>query len=81
MDADARTGERENEFADSQVPGAYGGDELTDNGEQLLLHATDNKLELQNTCFVTPFGVSCTCKPSLREGPVQTRLHPDTACR
>ena len=34
--------------------GAYGRDELSDNGEQLLIHAIDNKLAFLNTYYATP---------------------------
>ena len=33
--------------------GAYGRDELSDNGKRLLLHAADNKLTLLNTYYAT----------------------------
>ena len=46
MDANARTGMRGIGWTDSKVLGAYGRDELNDNGERLLIHATDNKLSL-----------------------------------
>ena len=46
MDANARTGMRQIGWTDSKVMGAYGRDELNDNGERLLIHATDNKLAL-----------------------------------
>ena len=35
-------------WTDHKVMGAYGRDELNENGERLLLHATDNKLALQH---------------------------------
>ena len=54
MDANARTGMRGIEWTDSKVLGAYGRDELNDNGERLLTHATDNKLALLNTYYATP---------------------------
>ena len=61
MDANARTGMRGIEWTDSKVLGAYGRDELNDNGEQLLTHATDNKLALINTYYDTPArGISYT---------------------
>ena len=60
MDANSQTGKRQSGFADSKVLGAYGRDELNDNGERLL-HAADNKLALLNTFFATPNrGVSYT---------------------
>ena len=46
MDANVRTGTREIRWTDSKVLGAYGRDELNDNGERLLINATDNKLAL-----------------------------------
>ena len=49
MDANARTGVRGIGCTDSKVLGAHGCDELNDNGERLLIHATDNKLALLNT--------------------------------
>ena len=54
MDANARTGMRGIEWTDSKVLGAYGRDELNDNEERLLTHATDNKLALLNTYYNTP---------------------------
>ena len=36
------------------VLGVYGRDELNDNRERLLIHATDNKLALLNTHYATP---------------------------
>ena len=46
MDADARTGEKmEGERTEDEgVLGAYGRDELNNNGKRLLNFATDNKL-------------------------------------
>ena len=52
MDANARTGMRGIGWTDSKVLGAYGRNELNDNGERLLIHATDNKLQ-------TPQGDGC----------------------
>ena len=54
MDTNARTGKRQSGCADSKVLGAYGRDELNDNGERPLLHAADNKLALLNTFVATP---------------------------
>ena len=54
MDANARTGKRGIGWTDSRFLGAYGRDELNDNGERVLIHATDNKLTLLNTYYVTP---------------------------
>ena len=61
MDANARTGMRGIEWTDSKVLGAYGRDELNDNGQRHLTHATDNKLALRNTYYATPArGISYT---------------------
>ena len=74
MDANTRTGMRGIGWADSAVMGAYGRDEPNDNGEQLLLHATDNKLALINTCCATPArGISYTFQ-SRNRGKAQYRL-------
>ena len=74
MDANARTGKRQSGCADIKVLGAYGRDELNDNGERLLLHAADNKLALLNTFFATPNrGVSYTFQ-SANLGKGQSRL-------
>ena len=54
MDANARTGMRGIGWTDSKVLGAYRRDELNDDGERLLIHATDNKLALLNTYYATP---------------------------
>ena len=58
MDANARTGEKiEGERTeDDGVLGAYGRDELNDNGKRLLNFATDNKLAVANTFFSTRKG-------------------------
>ena len=58
MDANARTGEKiEGERTeDDGVLGAYGRDELNDNGKRLLNFATDNKLAVTNTFFGTRKG-------------------------
>ena len=58
MDANARTGEKmEGERAeDDGVLGAYGRDDLNNNGKHLLNFATDNKLAVTNTFFSTRKG-------------------------
>ena len=58
MDANARTGEKiEGEGTeDDGVLGAYGRDELNNNGKRLLNFATDNKLAVANTFFSTRKG-------------------------
>ena len=58
MDANARTGEKiEGERTeDDGVLGAYGRDELNNNGKRLLNFATDNKLAITNTFFSTRKG-------------------------
>ena len=61
MDANARTGLRGIGWTDSKALGAYRRDELNDNGERLLTHATDNKLALLNTYYATSArGISYT---------------------
>ena len=61
MDASARAGICGIGWTDSKVLGAYGRDDMNDNGEQLLIHATDNKLALLNTYCATPGrGISYT---------------------
>lgn len=61
MDANALTGKRDYGCADNKVFAAYGRDESNDNGESLLLHATNNTLGLLNSFFATPArGVSYT---------------------
>ena len=68
MDANARTGKRGIGWTDSKVLGAYGRDELNDNGERLLIHATDNKLALLNTYYAAPArGISYTFQSPNRE--------------
>ena len=57
MDANASTGMRGTGWTDSKVLGAYGRDELDENGERLLIHATDYKLALLNTYLL--FVVCC----------------------
>ena len=58
MDANARTGEKMEggRTEDDGVLGAYGRDELNDNGERLLNFTTDNKLAVTNTFFSTRKG-------------------------
>ena len=58
MDANARTGEKiEGERTDDDgVLGAYGRDELNNNGKCLLNFATDNKLAVTSTFFSTRKG-------------------------
>ena len=74
MDANARTGLEGIGWADSKVLGAYGRDELNDNGGRLLTHATDNKLALLNTYCATPArGISYTYQ-SPNRGKDQNRL-------
>ena len=63
------------EWTDRKVLGAYGRDELNDNGERLLTHVTDNKLALLNTYYATPSrGISYTFQ-SLNRGKAQYKLH------
>ena len=74
MDANAGTGMKEIGWTDSKVLGAYGRDELNDNGERLMIHATDNKLDLLNTYYATPArGISYTFQ-SPNRGKAQYRL-------
>ena len=74
MDANARTGMRGIEWTDRKVLGAYGRDELNDNGERLMTHAIDNKLALHNTYCATPArGISYTFQSLNREN-AQYRL-------
>ena len=74
MDANARTGMRGIGWTDSKVLGPYGRDELNDNGERLLTHATDNKLALLNSYYATPaLGISYTFRSPIR-GKAQYRL-------
>ena len=74
MDANARTGMRGIGWTDSKVLGAYGRDELNDNGERLLIPATGNKLALLNTYYATPArGISYTFQ-SPNRGKAQYRL-------
>ena len=58
MDANARTGLKiEGERTeDDGVLGAYGRDELNNNGKRLLNFATDSKLAVTNTFFSTRKG-------------------------
>ena len=77
MGANARTGKRQSGCADSKVLGAYGRDELNDNGERLL-HAADNKLALLIAFFATPNrGVSYVHVPisKLWKWAVSARVH------
>ena len=55
MDANARTGEniQGERTEDDGVLGAYGRDELNNNGKRLLNFATDNKLAVTTTLFST----------------------------
>ena len=74
VDANARTGIRGIGWTDGKVSGAYGRDELNDNGKRLLIHATDNKLALLNTYYATPArGISYTFQRPNR-GKAQYRL-------
>ena len=74
MDANARTGIRGIGWTGRKVMGAYGRDELNDNGERLLLHAADNKLALLDTYYTTPpRGISHTLQ-SPNRGKAQHRL-------
>ena len=58
MDANARTGEKiEGERTeDDRVLGAYGRDDLNNNGKRVLNFTTDNKLAVTNTFFSTRKG-------------------------
>ena len=74
MDANARTGMRGIGWTDSKVLGPYGRDELKDNGERLLIHATDKNLALLDTYYATPArGISYTVQNPNR-GKAQYRL-------
>ena len=74
MDAYTPTGMRGVEWTDSKVLGAYGRDELNENGERLLIQAIDNKLVLLNTYYATPArGISYTFQ-SPNRGKAQYRL-------
>ena len=74
MNANARTGMSGIEWTNRKVLGTYGRDELNDNGERLLVHATDDKLALLNTYYATPArGISYTFQSSNR-GKAQYRL-------
>ena len=80
MDANVRTGMRGIGWTDSKVMGAYGRDELNDNRERLLIHATGNKLALLNTYYATPVGgISYPFQNPNREENPCTGLHTDTA--
>ena len=57
IDANARTGQRmEESLQEEGVLGAYGRDELNDNGHLLLTFAADNRLAITNTFFSTRKG-------------------------
>ena len=59
MDANARTGGRENGQVgskDSKILGAYGRDTLNDNGELLPSSGNNHDLAFVNTFFSTPTG-------------------------
>ena len=74
MDANAGTGMRGTGWTDSKVLGGYGRDEMNDNRERLLIHATHNKLPLLNTYYATPAsGISYTFQ-SPNRGKAQYRL-------
>ena len=60
VDANARTGKRMDGCGDGRVLGAYGRDELNNNGKRLLTFAEDNKLALTNTFFSTRKGGDIT---------------------
>ena len=63
VDANARTGKGMEGCDDDRVLGAYGRDELNDNGRRLLTFASDNKLAPTNTFFSTrKVGMSHTRK-------------------
>ena len=74
LDANARTGMKGIGWTDSKVLGDYGRDELNDNGERLMAHATDDKLALLNTYYAAPArGISYTFQ-SPNRGKAQYRL-------
>ena len=74
MDVNACTGMIGVGWTDSKVLGACGRDELEDNGERILIHATDNKLALLNKYYATPArGISYTFQ-SPNRGKAQYRL-------
>ena len=56
VDANARTGKRMSGCGDGRVLGAYGRDELNNNGKTLLAFAKDNKLDLTNMFLGTRKG-------------------------
>ena len=56
IDANARTGKREDGCCDPNVTGAHGRDKLNENGERLLGLAAVNGLCLVNTYFRPPNG-------------------------
>ena len=55
-DANAWTRKRMGGCFDGEALGAYGRDELNNNGERLLIFAKDNTLALTNTFFCTQKG-------------------------
>ena len=57
IEANARTGKRIEGCDDGRVLGAYGRDDLNDNGKRLLTLASDNKLVITNTFFNTRKGM------------------------
>ena len=74
MDANDCTGMRGIGWTESIVLGAYGRDELNDNGDRLLIDETDTKLALLNTYYATPArGIPYTF-PSPNRGKAQYRL-------
>ena len=74
IDANARTGKRQCGCADSQVLGACGRDILYDNGEELLLHAADNKIAILNKFCATPNGGVSYTSQSANSGKGQSRI-------
>ena len=77
MDANARTGRRGEEKSESEfnkVLGAYGRDEVNDNGERLLSFAANHDLSLVNTFFRTPKGGISLFQRTRQK---LHRLHPD----
>ena len=56
VDANVRTGNRMDGYRDGRVLGAYGRDDLHNNGTRLLTFAKDNKLAITNTFFSTRKG-------------------------
>ena len=67
MDANARTGRREDEITPDKVMGAYGRDKRNDNGRRLVELAAVGRLSILDTFFCTPKrGVSHTFKSANR---------------